>query len=94
MNRRFVPRVVVALMLVVLHAWAAAPARACATCFGDPSSPLSQSAILGMSVLLGFIVCVLGAIGVVSCYWGARARRIAAPSAAAAAADAPNSAQD
>jgi hypothetical protein len=37
---------------------AAAPAAACATCFGDPNSPITQSAEMGVWFLLAVIVLV------------------------------------
>lgn len=53
-------------------------ASACSTCFGDPSSPLTQGAITGMSVLLGFTGFVLGSVALVSRVWVVRARKLAA----------------
>jgi hypothetical protein len=46
-------------------AWmGATPAGACQVCFGDPNSPLTKSAEMGVWFLLGVIVLVEAAIGV------------------------------
>jgi hypothetical protein len=46
-------------------AWmSAAPASACQVCFGDPNSPLTKSAEMGVWFLLGVIVLVEAAFGV------------------------------
>ena len=43
---------------------AAAPAAACATCFGDPNSPITKSAEMGVWFLLAVIVLVEAGFGV------------------------------
>jgi hypothetical protein len=43
---------------------AAAPAAACATCFGDPNSPITKSAEMGVWFLLAVIVLVEVGFGV------------------------------
>jgi hypothetical protein len=50
----------------------------CPVCFGDPSSPLAQSAKWGVLFLLVVVVCVLAAIGSVAVVWSRRARALAA----------------
>jgi hypothetical protein len=42
----------------------AAPAAACATCFGDPDSPITKSAEMGVWFLLAVIVLVEAGFGV------------------------------
>jgi predicted small integral membrane protein len=49
----------------------------CPVCFGDPSSPLTQSAKWGVLFLLVVVVCVLSAIGGVAIVWARRARALA-----------------
>ena len=49
-------RLAAALLLVALVALGtASPAEACATCFGDPDSAMSQGMNNGILALLGFI---------------------------------------
>ena len=43
---------------------AAEPAAACATCFGDPNSPITKSAEMGVWFLLAVIVLVEVGFGV------------------------------
>ena len=43
---------------------AAAPAAACAVCFGDPNSPITKSAEMGVWFLLAVIVLVEVAFGI------------------------------
>ena len=50
----------------------------CPVCFGDPSSPLTQSAKWGVLFLLVVVVCVLSAIAGVAIVWSRRARALAA----------------
>jgi hypothetical protein len=49
-----------------LAGWLAAtgPASACSICFGDPNSPLTKSAEMGVWFLLGVIVLVEAGFGV------------------------------
>jgi hypothetical protein len=49
----------------------------CPVCFGDPSSPLTQSAKWGVLFLLVVVVCVLSAIAGVALVWSRRARALA-----------------
>ena len=49
----------------------------CPVCFGDPSSPLAQSAKWGVLFLLVVVVCVLSAIAFVAFVWSRRARALA-----------------
>jgi hypothetical protein len=42
----------------------ATPAAACATCFGDPNSPITKSAEMGVWFLLAVIVLVEAGFGV------------------------------
>jgi hypothetical protein len=50
---------------------------ACPVCFGDPSSPLTQSAKWGVLFLLVVVVCVLAGIASVAAVWARRARALA-----------------
>jgi len=50
----------------------------CPVCFGDPSSPLTQSAKWGVLFLLVVVVCVLAGIAGVAFTWSRRARALAA----------------
>lgn len=63
-----------ATLAVVLCASARA-AEACSVCFGDPSSSMSQAALRGVLVLLGFVGLVLGGIATVGGCWIIRACR-------------------
>jgi hypothetical protein len=54
---------------------------ACAVCFGDPNSPLTQGAKAGILVLLGFIGTVLGGIVAVTLFWIRRAKMLEAAQA-------------
>ncbi len=49
----------------------------CPVCFGDPSSPLTQSAKWGVLFLLVVVVCVLAGIASVALVWSRRARALA-----------------
>ena len=44
----------------------------CPVCFGDPSSPMTQSAKWGVLFLLVVVVCVLAAIASVAAVWARR----------------------
>jgi hypothetical protein len=61
---------------------------ACPVCFGDPSSPMVQSAKWGVLFLLVVVVCVLAGIASIAAVWARRARALARaeslPSGAAA----------
>jgi hypothetical protein len=50
--------------LVVAAGWMAAPAAACQICFGDPNSPITKSAEMGVWFLLAVIVLVEAGFGV------------------------------
>jgi hypothetical protein len=49
----------------------------CPVCFGDPSSPLTQSAKWGVLFLLVVVVAVLAVIACVAAVWARRARALA-----------------
>jgi hypothetical protein len=53
-----------------------AAALGCATCFGDPNSPLTQAAKGGVLVMLGVVAFVLGGVAAVAIYWAKRARML------------------
>jgi predicted small integral membrane protein len=55
----------------------------CPVCFGDPSSPMTQSAKWGVLFLLVVVVCVLAAIAGVALSWARRARALASREARA-----------
>ncbi|HWE23857.1 MAG TPA: hypothetical protein VG496_07940 [Myxococcales bacterium] len=50
---------------------------ACPVCWGDPSSPMTQSAKWGVLFLLLVVVCVLAGIASVAAVWARRARELA-----------------
>lgn len=58
---------------------ASEPAQACATCFGNPASPLVQSANAGIWFLMGVIATVLVAFIGLFGFWWSRARRLRQP---------------
>ena len=49
---------------------------ACATCFGNPDSPLAKGALAGVIVLFGFISFVLVGVAGVSVFWLHRSRHL------------------
>jgi hypothetical protein len=57
----------------------------CPVCFGDPSSPMTQSAKWGVLFLLVVVVCVLTVIASVAVVWARRGRALARAEAAEAA---------
>jgi hypothetical protein len=59
----------------------AAPAAACSICFGDPNSPLTKSAEMGVWFLLAVILAVEGGFGLFFfVYLRRRARELHDPS--------------
>jgi hypothetical protein len=50
---------------------------ACSVCFGDPASPLTKGAAVGVFFLMGVIAFVLGWIATLAFVWARRARRVA-----------------
>jgi hypothetical protein len=59
--------------LALLHA---RTASACATCFGNPDSSLTQGARAGILILLGLVATVLTGIACVAAFWARRARAL------------------
>ena len=55
---------------------ASADVLACATCFGNPDSPMAKGALAGVIVLFGFISFVLVGVAGVSVFWFHRSRRL------------------
>ena len=51
-------------------------ALACATCFGDPDSPMAKGAVMGVIVMIGVISFVLTGIAGTSLFWIHRVRRM------------------
>jgi hypothetical protein len=68
------PRSILTLALGVVLALAGA-AAACSTCFGDPNSPITKSAEMGVWFLLGVILLVEGGFGVFFFYYLRRRAR-------------------
>ena len=64
-----------ALFVSVLGSWTR-PALACAVCFGDPNSPMSKGARMGVLSLGIFIGAVLFGILAVALTWARRARSL------------------
>jgi len=60
----------------------ASPSLACSVCFGDPESPLTKGALMGVYVLVGVVGFVLAGIAGTGAFWIQRSRRLARPSAA------------
>ncbi len=56
--------------------WQASPVFACAVCFGDPDSPLTKGALMGVYVLVGVVGFVLLSIAATGVYWIQRSRRL------------------
>lgn len=52
------------------------PAIACAVCFGDPDSPLTKGALMGVYVLVGVVGFVLVGITATGVLWVQRSRRL------------------
>jgi hypothetical protein len=55
----------------------ASPTFACSVCFGDPDSPLTKGALMGVYVLVGVVGFVLLSIAATGVYWIQRSRRLA-----------------
>jgi len=53
------------------------PAFACAVCFGDPESPLTKGALMGVYVLVGVVGFVLAGIAGTGAFWIQRSRKLA-----------------
>jgi apolipoprotein N-acyltransferase len=51
-------------------------AHACATCYGDPNSPLTQGTIVGVWFLVAVIVSVLAGIAYIGYSWHRKARSL------------------
>ena len=47
---------------------------ACAVCFGDPNSKMSQGLFAAIYLLLGVVAFVLGSIAVTALTWAKRAK--------------------
>jgi hypothetical protein len=52
------------------------PVLACSVCFGDPDSPLTKGALMGVYVLVGVVGFVLLSIAATGVYWIQRSRRL------------------
>jgi hypothetical protein len=66
----------VAITIAAALGWAS-PVFACATCFGDPESPLTKGALMGVYVLVGVVGFVLSGIVATGACWIQRSRRLA-----------------
>jgi hypothetical protein len=69
-------RSVTIAFVVAVALWQAGPALACAVCFGDPDSPLTKGALMGVYVLVGVVGFVLLSIAATGVYWIQRSRRL------------------
>ena len=49
---------------------------ACSVCFGDPTSPLTKGATVGVLFLMGVVAFILGWIATLAFLWARRARKI------------------
>jgi hypothetical protein len=63
-------------LVVAVTLWQAGPALACSVCFGDPDSPLTKGALMGVYVLVGVVGFVLLSIAATGVYWIQRSRRL------------------
>lgn len=63
--------------LVILLILCPSTAEACTVCFGNPDSPATKAAKLGILFLLAVTVAVLGGFGTVFLKWRKRARELA-----------------
>ncbi len=64
------------VMAVTAFQWWSSPVLACAVCFGDPESPLTKGALMGVYVLVGVVGFVLAGIAATGLFWVQRSRRI------------------
>ncbi len=71
MRRRGAVVLAVAAVLIC-----ASPVLACAVCFGDPESPLTKGALMGVYVLVGVVGFVLVGITATGVFWIQRGRRL------------------
>ena len=51
---------------------------ACAVCYGDPSSKLTEGAVAGVGLMIGVVAVVLVGVAGIAVYWARRARAVAA----------------
>lgn len=51
-------------------------AQACATCFGDPESPMSKGVVAGVYVLIGIVGFVLAGVACTGVFWMHRGRTL------------------
>ena len=65
------------VLIVAAVLGCASPALACAVCFGDPESPLTKGALMGVYVLVGVVGFVLAGIAATGVFWIQRSRRLA-----------------
>jgi hypothetical protein len=68
--------VVAGLFLLGLSQVISPPVFACATCYGDPDSPLTQGTIVGVWFLVAVIVSVLAGIATIGYTWHRKARSL------------------
>jgi hypothetical protein len=52
-------------------------ASACYVCFGDPDSPMTKGAVMGVYVLGGVVIMVLVGVAGTAMFWMQRGRRLA-----------------
>jgi len=70
---KLTPMLVALLVLSVAEPrWASA----CATCYADPTSPLTRGALIGVAVLAAIILSVLAGIVYVGYSWNKRAKML------------------
>ncbi|MBI1909181.1 MAG: hypothetical protein HYS22_03335 [Deltaproteobacteria bacterium] len=67
-------RKMMALLLIGSSLLVPVPVWACTVCLGDPDSPLSKGAKMGVLVLVGVVLFVLGGISGVAFSWWRRSR--------------------
>lgn len=76
MNPRLLQKLIFSFTLIGYSFLGTTPAYACAVCFGDPDSPMSKGALMGVIVMLGIIGSVLMGIAGTTMFWMHRANRL------------------
>ena len=64
---------IVACMATILNS---SLSQACSVCYGDPNSPMSKAALMGVAVLAVIVICVLSLITAVAYSWNKRAKSL------------------
>ena len=84
MSRTRLGRTSLTVLTCLIALLGAQPALACAVCYGDPNSGMTQGAQAGVLVLLGVVGAVLTGLASLLIFWMRRAARLEAQGAAEA----------